>query len=419
MKIRFVSVLSLLAAAATVMGQSGLAAATTAAETTAQGSPSFGSQTERVDRYLLQDVAETLSAYWNDPDYGDVVIDPLHNAITVQWKGAVPRAVIDAAAGAPAGVTVTIEPVPYSAADLAKAENAIVQDSINRGDSDLVDVMAASDMSGVVAEVKKGSLSASSPAATSRGYSALTGGVPVDLATIAGGAPVLLSRHNSSAPWKGGAEIRSGGAFCSSGFAVDTSSGYGRLLTSAHCGDNGSTWTDGTGEVIGPVIARKRDTIDSMLIDPTASPATTGIVFGGPWDATSLNARYQLSVGGSSAPSTGDTVCSNGAMSGEHCNKTIVTTSVSWNCGGYTCEGFKLADYVYPNSVAGAQGDSGGPVYVNRSDGRVGARGIMTTGYTPVTCGSTAYPDTTCYAVMYAVGITRLTSHWGVTVETN
>lgn len=67
--------------------------------------------------------------------------------------------------------------------------------------------------------------------------------------------------------------------------------------------------------------------------------------------------------------------------------------------------------------VGGARGDSGGPMYIKRADGRVGARGIIIHGENVVTCGSTAEP-TTCYSTVHGVGIHRLLARWGVTIET-
>ncbi|GGT26026.1 hypothetical protein GCM10014713_18850 [Streptomyces purpureus] len=56
------------------------------------------------------------------------------------------------------------------------------------------------------------------------------------------------------------------------------------------------------------------DSIDSMLIDPSNSPATTPRIFRGSHSSTSTSL-----VKGSYSNWPGDPVCSSGASTGEHC----------------------------------------------------------------------------------------------------
>lgn len=202
--------------------------------------------------------------------------------------------------------------------------------------------------------------------------------------------------------------------YCSTGFAILLDNGQGRLLSAAHCNNAGATVHDGQGQVIGPVSARAPG-YDSLLINPNASPATIGKVFGGPWNAGTGHNRYQFFVGGAAGPAVNQTVCTSGARSGEHCNRTIRETGVTWSCNGTTCTGFRARGDGDGVSVAG--GDSGGPIYDPRSDGRVGARGIISAGSNTTPCGSVAEP-TTCYVNVYGISITRLLNRWNARIET-
>ncbi len=98
--------------------------------------------------------------------------------------------------------------------------------------------------------------------------------------------------------------------------------------------------------------------------------------------------RYHLRVAGHSNNNIGDLVCTSGANSGEHCSLRVTNDAVLWPCNGYTCSGSKAEPATA--TVAAVGGDSGGPVYSNRADGRVTARGITSAVSHAVPCPLTA-----------------------------
>ncbi len=158
-----------------------------------------------------------------------------------------------------------------------------------------------------------------------------------------------------------------------------------------------------------------------MLIDPVGG--TDGRVFGGKYNATPGSSRYSLRVAGSSNNNTGDSVCTSGANSGEHCNLIITADAALWSCNGYTCSGSRAQPAT--STAAAIGGDSGGPVYANRSDGRVTARGIISAVDTPAACPSyRTFPGyfsnssvPKCGRRVYYYPIQPLTA-WGMSLET-
>lgn len=240
-------------------------------------------------------------------------------------------------------------------------------------------------------------------------------GMPVQVVV---GDVVPLSRQDDASNWSGGAGIikSTTGGFCSTGFAV-LDGAYGRLLSAAHCDPTGNTsWYDGTGSDIftygGSYVDAREQDWDSLLIDPVGG--TQGKVYVGPWYSTT-----KRSVAAASPTADGDSVCTSGANSGEHCG-TVIDRQVSFDCGLYVCYG-SLASNSNQN-VMGVHGDSGGPVYGYNADGRVRAKGIISSGWPGAytTCPSTAHPSgPDCYYSIAYVGINPLLSFWGVSIETS
>lgn len=212
----------------------------------------------------------------------------------------------------------------------------------------------------------------------------------------------------------------SGEDYCSIGFAV-IRNGEGRLLSARHCfyaNGVGSVVRDGVGDRIG-VVSNASANGDTVLIDPDASPATIGKVFGGPWNAGTSHAQYQFYLNGGANPAENQDICTSGAVSGQHCNVRADNTGKTFDCAlqlGGSCVGFEARNND-TTGVAAAGGDSGGPVYEKLSNGRVGARGIISnTTASPITCGSTSEP-TSCYRWTNAVNISWVLNHWNAVIE--
>lgn len=155
-------------------------------------------------------------------------------------------------------------------------------------------------------------------------------------------------------------------------------------------------------------------------MDPVGT--TSGWVHGGPYNASGTHSRYRLKVAGASRAQFQDQICTSGANSGEHCYLEVKDTAIrTWDCGGAICSGFRAADIddAAPWRVAAVSGDSGGPVYIQRDDGRVGARGIMQGVSGTGSCTSPTFESyDACGASVYFVDILRLEDTWGVTVQT-
>lgn len=364
----------------------------------------------------IRAVAEPLANLEDRPGFGRVTMDIGRRQVRVDWRGAPPREVTDAAARTADGIEVVVRAVRFSDAQLTAKAATLIESGRRPGGVPVAVVTKNQDLDGLVAEVPATAAGRMDQTVAASELSRSLG-VPVEVR--AGQEWVSQTRRNDSAPWQGGGQLRfaANGNFCTAGFAVLTSGGAGRLLTAGHCNPGAaSRVNDGAGEQIAAANTSRFDgNFDSLLIDPSASPGTVGKVFGGAWNAGTTASRYQLHVGGSAAPSVGDTVCISGANSGEHCGRTITDTGVTYDCSGRVCTGF-----IYSGSgVTSVGGDSGAPVYAMRSDGRVSARGIHSGGLNQVTCPtSTAVdPGSNCSSRSIAVGIHQLLNRWNVTVE--
>lgn len=362
-------------------------------------------------------VAEPLAGLYDQKGFGRVSLDFATREVHIAWNGTPPEQVIAAEGVNADGVRVVLESVPFSDQELTSKATTLIDLGRLPGGIPVQVVTKRPDLSGLVAEVTAPDLKAAGAVQEVANTLTKLVGVPVDVQV--GQELMPQTRRNDSAPWQGGGQLRfpANGNFCTSGFAVLTSGGAGRLLTAGHCNQGaGSRVNDGAGDQIAAAgTSQFAGNYDSLLIDPSASPATIGKVFGGPWDAGTGHNRYQFHVGGAAPPSVGDTVCVSGANSGEHCNREITDTGVTLNCYGYTCTGF-----IYRGSgVTTVGGDSGAPVYVMRADGRVGARGIHSGGLNTVTCptDTAVDPGGNCSSRSFAIGIHQLTDRWKVIVE--
>jgi len=222
------------------------------------------------------------------------------------------------------------------------------------------------------------------------------------------------SRGDDAAPWHAGGAMASkdGTDYCTTGFSVVTGAGHRRIVSAAHCNERvGSLVRDGAGERLGTVTNRSTD-LDAQLIDPVGSPETAKATFGGPWNATHVNDRYRFQVGGVQRPAVGQTICSSGAVTGEHC-ATIRATDIAWSCGDTTCHGFRASRS--DGGVVVGGGDSGGPMYAV-IDGKAYARGMIDGGSNRRSCGSTSVP-TQCFSYVYGIPMVDILDHWNARID--
>lgn len=90
---------------------------------------------------------------------------------------------------------------------------------------------------------------------------------------------------------------------------------------------------------------------------------------------------------------------------------------IVWTCGSVSFHGFRATSDAI-GSVATIGEDSGGPVYLQKTDGRVSARGVIYGGLDDVSCGSVRFAVGNCFEIVYFTDITRLETVWDANVET-
>lgn len=156
-----------------------------------------------------------------------------------------------------------------------------------------------------------------------------------------------------------------------------------------------------------------------MSIDPIGGSA--GWVFGGTWNEPFGTARYDFQVARDLNSSEGISVCTSGSNSGEHCGLIVDGDAgiVTFSCPPGTCYGWRATN---PNgtTVSVVGGDSGGPVYQMRSDGRVNALGIIYGGTNPGTCPSRRFTNgTNCYRTVYYNDVQLILSDWNLVIATS
>ncbi|MEV0601425.1 S1 family peptidase [Streptomyces sp. NPDC050315] len=176
----------------------------------------------------------------------------------------------------------------------------------------------------------------------------------------------------------GGDAIYTSGSRCSLGFNVRNSSGTYYALTAGHCTEGSSSWTTGSGALIGPTAGSSFPTNDYGIIKYTGSVSHEGTVGG--QDITSAG-----------TPSVGQTVTRRGSTTGTHSGR-VTALNATVNYGG--------GDVVYgmiQTTVCAEPGDSGGPLYYGTkaygltSGGSGNCSSGGTTFFQPVTEALSAY----------------------------
>lgn len=343
--------------------------------------------------------------------------------LTVYLAAEVSPAIVKIVDAAPSDITTVIKRARFSMPEMQTA-SARIQAALERGTAKPYAVIVSNnDGSGLTVEVEDKVLQESGEAKLAVAYKdAADMPVSVEL----GEAVTPTSRSSTASPWRGGVQItNSNGGRCSTAFAVVRPDGGGRILTASHCDFTANLpWTTYSGGAFtsgGGNVSNDRVPYDTMIIDPTGG--TQGRVFGGPWNAGSTHANYSLKVASAQGSHVGDFVCPSGANSGEHCTTTVQALGVSWACGinsapppAQQCGGHRARRTTAAPATVG--GDSGGPVYENRSDGRVNALGVIFGGATSVPCGSTRFSTKKCYRDVYYPAIKPILSSWNVSIET-
>lgn len=219
------------------------------------------------------------------------------------------------------------------------------------------------------------------------------------------------SRNADAAPWTAGQRISTSNGQCTSGFNVLFGS-IGYISTAHHCDPSADLAVysgEGTQIAPGGSSVSAIASIDSQMIDPTASPATGPYIYVGAW-----NSSTKFVVNSWAANNVGDLVCLSGATSGSRCG-TIIDDAVQ------SPFGLPGNFYIKARSNSGwlsAGGDSGGAWYTGYGSGSQ-ARGIHLGGATFVPCGDVA-PDVSnpeCTEYSYYIPISVVLNTWGAKLE--
>jgi hypothetical protein len=293
----------------------------------------------------------------NGDGYGGIVASPVNRELRVSWKGDVPASVRGAAARS--GVPVTFQPARFTQRELAAEAQRVAADPRV--------ATAAPKVDGSGLEVTVTTNLRRSDQFDILGTSRLP-------ATVTNGQRPqgLFSRQNDIPLFWGGSRYNSPVGGCSNGFALSVPGAPNIYEISAgHCGSNGDGATipgqpSPTGTIVGDVDAR-----DTLAIRYPAG--LFGAIYNGPF-----NSSTGVVVGGAVSDFVGNFVCTGGASSGEHCNVQVQAVDQFVNIG-YVIgpETFGAAP---AGQCAAAPGDSGGPAYSYRPDGRVDARGTISAG---------------------------------------
>lgn len=279
--------------------------------------------------------------------------------VALWWKGAVPAGMSTVVARARRHAPVKVRTAAHSLRELRAAAAKVRATTDVSPTGPLHAIKIPADGSGLVLAAPIGIRTA-----TAVPEVAVSVTVPV---TVVQEEPLRpVSRENDWAPWSGGAQIRNGGSYCTSGFGVRNSANARYILTAAHCGQTGNRITDGQGEWIGDVGPRHQD--HDIALIPTS------------------NVDDQIYVGGSNSDTTRVVEGWDWTFVGEYLCQSGVTSA--FQTGGPVCNIKVLfyyddrEDLVEAEQMNGQQaargGDSGGPIYSNGANGGVVAKGTVT-----------------------------------------
>lgn len=217
-------------------------------------------------------------------------------------------------------------------------------------------------------------------------------GAEAALVEVRAGTVTDTARKTDTAPFYGGAGIKSSGGICSSGFTVKKPNGVRYLTTAGHCATNGTAITTELGNLaMGTVSERGLPSFDMELIGgKTYSP----YIFVGGVNSTTAN-----KVVAAGDPSVGfNAYCHSGRTTGEQCSHTA-TSVTAQVC---TSSGCKSPVIAFTGGTLPQGGDSGSPFYA-KSGTSIYARGTI------IAVGST-----TAYAEKWS----RMASRLNVSIVT-
>jgi hypothetical protein len=219
-------------------------------------------------------------------------------------------------------------------------------------------------------------------------------------------APVATSRNNDFSPWDGGDNLTSNGFGCTSGVGINYA-GHQYMLTAAHCYQPGWSVYNALAGQPGTFMGteQSRDVSsggdDTALINMTPNNKIWTGIIGHPLAKV---------VAGATTNPDGDTVCNEGAYSGEVCSTVQNNFFGCISVSGYTgISGTRTeCNLVESESsgIANQEGDSGAPM-IRYIGSNLEVTGIVSAGSGPVAC---QFNVTTCFQVDYYTAINEILS---------
>lgn len=351
---------------------------------------------ENLDRLgqSIQDTARKTPA----SGFTSVIVDAERNTLTVYWHGPVPGPVTAAIATAQAqGAAVVVRSALYSEAQLAAEVSRIMRLPLRQSATTGRRVMSATPRpDGTGIDVTVGGLPAGTTTAQARRLVpalAADSDIPRSV-TIADIAPA--NRWVDANPYWGGSFVtlynngQPANFWCSTAFGVTGNNGAGTyLLTAAHCGEgewrsgfvvapDGSIFQKSYGSTI-PGRDLLRDG-EAILISGGAR-AGDSVYVGRPVNVPAGDPGSDTGVGVGDASGTliGDRLCTSGSLTGTVCDVLVSSVSQLRYDPPENGVGFMPAmiNAIHATDAAVGNGDSGGPVFAIRGDGKVSARGII------------------------------------------
>lgn len=371
-------------------------------------------------------VANHIYAQWRESGYVSQRTDADDLAVSVVWSGVVPDDLQTYAASKPWGVTVSVKTgARYDRATLWSGRDRILRDAI-ASDIKIKTTELNMDGSGITLGILTKTPLSDSQMSRLRDISGID---DISVSAVEENNHLFSTRDNDTHPFKAGIALYMAGtsSACSSGFAVLAGSA-GRLLSARHCDPSGngavydgSVYSGGNDQIApgGSQVAATAS-LDSLLIDPTVSPATVGKSYRGGVGSSSTS-----HVANYSTNDVGDKICSSGAAFGEKCGN-IFNDAATDVVNGVTVPVIKAMS---SNNIVAGGGDSGGPIIARLASGDVQARGILV-GADPnhsmhygSDCGTAAFwlsvADERCSYWIEYVPISTILSGWGVALDTS
>lgn len=296
-------------------------------------------------------------------DYGDVVLDPVADTVTLYATSPAGAAglIADAKRNHPEIETklIRVKAAAYSKADLHAARDRLAAHA-GHLPYQVVSIAVAVDGSGLEVGVDN-------PTAAKQAAPLTAGTTGTDPGSIAG-VPVVVSqgsamtgqtRYADTAPYYAGGLITSGGWDCTTGIPVANNSGGGyAIITASHCAHTGAVIYNGAGTREGTV-SEYHENWDAAKYPVSSSGA---FEFDG-----SPSAYDPRPLSGTKYSYNGDSVCQDGYTSGVICGIQVVNQDVQ----NFMVRGERYGNTFAvrgvigrrANSTAVRPGDSGGLVF--------------------------------------------------------